>query len=96
MNRRKFVSALAGLPFLGWLKPTEPDLRDTLYATLSVRGKEYALGIKLTGDGRVDKKSIDLLACSMRETAYQKMGWLSPPSGDNPQEIDRFYGLSPE
>jgi len=77
MNRRKFFTALSALPFLGFLKPADPDLENKLHVILSVRGKEYALGIELTDDDRSNKWKMDLLADSMRETAYEKLGLLN-------------------
>ena len=76
MNRRKFFTALSALPFLGFLKP-ESDLENKLHFILSVRGKEYALGINLTDDGRVNKRHVDLLTDAMRETAYRELGLLN-------------------
>lgn len=78
MNRRKFVSTLSGLPFLGWLKP-KPDFEDPITVTLSVRGKEFQLGVELLGVSDKDKKwAADILSDGLKETAYRELGLLRP------------------
>ena len=78
MNRRAFLTAISCLPFLGWLKP-KPDFEDTITATLSIRGKEFQLGIELLGANDKNKKwAADILSDGLKETAYKELGLLRP------------------